>query len=302
MLRFVVRRLLLLVPILVGLSILVFVWIRALPGRARAGAPRRAGDPAGGRAGPAPVRARQARSTCSTGATSTRPSHGDLGTSIVIAPAGDRRAQSSASRRRSSSPRGDVLRDHARHPARLPRRQAVRTGVRPREPRRLAGRRLDPDLLPALAAQVHLRGAAAAGCRASAARTCCIDTPHPTNFYVLDGIVTGDWAPSWDALKHLILPAIALGSIPLAIVARITRAAVLDVLNEDYVRTAAPRDSHRAIVDSRHVLRNAMLPVSTIIGLQTGLLLSGAVLTETVFASRAWASWLATRSSTATTR
>ena len=65
-----------------------------------------------------------------------------------------------------------------------------------------------------------------------------IDLEHPTNFYVLDAILTRNWEALWDALQHLILPAIALGTIPLAIIARITRAAVLDVQNEDYVRTA----------------------------------------------------------------
>ena len=88
------------------------------------------------------------------------------------------------------------------------------------------------------------------------------------------------------------LPAVALGSIPLAVVARITRAAVLDVQNEDYVRTARAKGLPPLVVDSRHVLRNALLPVATIIGLQTGLLLSGAVLTETVFAFPGMGSWL----------
>jgi peptide/nickel transport system permease protein len=115
---------------------------------------------------------------------------------------------------------------------------------------------------------------------------------HPTNLYVLDAIVNGDPGALWDAIKHLILPAVALGSIPLAIVARITRAAVLDVQNEDYVRTARAKGLAPLIVDSRHVLRNALLPVSTIIGLQTGLLLSGAVLTETIFAWPGIGSWL----------
>ncbi len=119
-----------------------------------------------------------------------------------------------------------------------------------------------------------------------------LDAKHPTNFYVLDGLVTGNWTAMWDAIKHLVLPAIALGSIPLAIVARITRAAVLDVQNEDYVRTARAKGMAPLVVDSRHVLRNALLPVSTIIGLQTGLLLSGAVLTETVFAWPGVGSWL----------
>ena len=89
------------------------------------------------------------------------------------------------------------------------------------------------------------------------------------------------------------MPAIALGSIPLAIIARITRAAVLDVQNEDYVRTARAKGLAPRVVDRRHVLRNAMLPVSTIIGLQTGLLLSGAILTETVFSIPGIGTWLA---------
>jgi len=116
--------------------------------------------------------------------------------------------------------------------------------------------------------------------------------PHPTNFYILDAILNGDAGALWDTIKHLILPAIALGSIPLAIVTRITRASVLDVQNEDYVRTARAKGLAPHTVDSRHVMRNALLPVVTIIGLQTGLLLSGAVLTETVFAWPGIGSWL----------
>jgi peptide/nickel transport system permease protein len=115
---------------------------------------------------------------------------------------------------------------------------------------------------------------------------------HPTNFYALDAVVERDWSTLWDVIKHLILPAVALGSIPLAVVTRITRAAVLDVQNEDYVRTARAKGLPPHTVDSRHVLRNALLPISTIIGLQTGLLLSGAVLTETVFAFPGMGSWL----------
>ena len=115
---------------------------------------------------------------------------------------------------------------------------------------------------------------------------------HPTNFYILDSIITGNWAAFWDAIRHLILPAIALGTIPLAIITRITRAAVLDVQNEDYVRTARAKGVAPRTVDSRHILRNAMLPIATIIGLQMGLLLSGAVLTETVFAWPGIGTWL----------
>ena len=119
-----------------------------------------------------------------------------------------------------------------------------------------------------------------------------IEAEHPTNFYILDAIITRDWATLWDVIKHLILPAIALASIPFAIVARITRAAVLDVQNEDYVRTARAKGLAPRVVDSRHVFRNALLPISTIVGLQVGLLLSGAVLTETVFAWPGMGSWL----------
>jgi len=119
-----------------------------------------------------------------------------------------------------------------------------------------------------------------------------LETKHPTNFYVLDALIERDWHALGDVLKHLILPAIALGSIPLAIIARITRAAVLDVQNEDYVRTARSKGLAPRLVDRRHVLRNAMLPITTIIGLQTGLLLSGAVLTETVFQIPGVGRWL----------
>jgi peptide/nickel transport system permease protein len=111
-----------------------------------------------------------------------------------------------------------------------------------------------------------------------------IAATHITNFYVLDGLLTREWDAAWDAVLHLVLPAIALGTIPLAIIVRITRASVLDVVNEDYVRTANAKGLANSTVRRRHIIRNALLPVSTTIGLQTGLLLSGAVLTETVFA------------------
>ena len=129
-----------------------------------------------------------------------------------------------------------------------------------------------------------------------------IDAEHPTGFYVLDGIITGNWNAAWDAFLHLILPAIALGSIPLAIIARVTRASTLDVQNEDYVRTARAKGLAPGTIDRRHVLRNALLPVTTIIGLQVGILLGGAVLTETVFAWPGNGAGSRRRSSTTTTR
>jgi peptide/nickel transport system permease protein len=118
------------------------------------------------------------------------------------------------------------------------------------------------------------------------------DIPHPTNFYLLDAILAGDPAAVVDVLRHMVLPAIALGTIPLAIIARITRAATLDVLGEDYVRTARAKGLDPRVVDRRHVLKNAMLPVVTVVGLQTGLLLTGAVLTETIFAWPGLGQWM----------
>lgn len=119
-----------------------------------------------------------------------------------------------------------------------------------------------------------------------------IDATHITNFYVLDGLLTREWDASLNALTHLVLPGVALGCIPLAIIVRMTRASVIDVLNEDYVRTARAKGLARGLITRRHVLRNAMLPVTTTIGLQTGALLAGAVLTESVFAFNGIGSYL----------
>lgn len=118
----------------------------------------------------------------------------------------------------------------------------------------------------------------------SGRQTVGIDATHITNMYVLDGIITREWDAAWDAFKHLILPTIALASIPFAIIFRITRAAVIDVMDEDYVRTARSKGLHSRTIRTRHVMRNALIPVVTIVGLQIGALLAGAVLTEKVFA------------------
>ncbi|WP_059011924.1 ABC transporter permease [Streptomyces specialis] len=115
-------------------------------------------------------------------------------------------------------------------------------------------------------------------------RSTGIDATEVTGFSVLDGLLTGEWDASLDAVEHLILPGVALASIPLAVIVRITRAGVLEVLTEDYVRTAESKGLRQRVVRGRHVLRNALLPVVTTVGLLTGSLLSGAVLTESVFA------------------
>jgi peptide/nickel transport system permease protein len=104
-----------------------------------------------------------------------------------------------------------------------------------------------------------------------------------SNMYIVNGILGFDWSTAWDATRHMILPAIALGTISMAIIARMTRSSMLEVLGQDYVRTAKAKGlKHRKVV-LKHAWRNALLPVVTIIGLQFGLILSGAVLTETVF-------------------
>jgi peptide/nickel transport system permease protein len=113
-----------------------------------------------------------------------------------------------------------------------------------------------------------------------------------TNFMLVDALLAGRANVFVDALRHLVLPAIALGSIPLAIITRITRASVLDVANEDYVRTARAKGLTERRVDGRHIMRNAWLPVTTVIGLQVGSLLAGAVITETVFGWNGVGKWV----------
>jgi peptide/nickel transport system permease protein len=119
-----------------------------------------------------------------------------------------------------------------------------------------------------------------------------LDIQSVTGFMLVDTLLAGRPDAFLDALKHLILPAIALGSIPLAIITRITRASVLDVANEDYVRTARAKGLTERRVDDRHIMRNAWLPVVTVIGLQVGGLLEGAVITETIFAWTGVGRWV----------
>lgn len=104
-----------------------------------------------------------------------------------------------------------------------------------------------------------------------------------TGVYTIDTLITLNFPAFWDVLKHLILPAVALGTIPMAVVTRMTRSSMLEVMNEDYVRTARAKGVAPWRVVFRHALRNAMLPTVTVIGLQFGLLMGGAILTETIF-------------------
>lgn len=290
MLRFVVRRLFLLIPILIGLSLLVFFWIRALPGspaeallgeRATPESIAQARDQYG-LDDPLYVQYWRYVKTIGTG---------DFGTSIathrpITQELGERfpaTIELALSAMLIASLMGIPLGFFAakRH-----------GGVFDHSSLFLS---LIGVSIPIFFLAILLKWLFAVnlGWLPSVGRQdVLIDAEHPTNFYVLDGIVTGNWNAAWDAVKHLILPALALATIPLAIVARITRASVLDVQNEDYVRTARAKGLPPRTVDRHHVLRNAMLPVTTIIGLQVGLLLSGAILTETVFAFPGLGSWL----------
>lgn len=104
-----------------------------------------------------------------------------------------------------------------------------------------------------------------------------------SNFEMLNGLLQWDWDLVVDAARHMILPALAVGTIPLAIIARMTRSSLLDVLGQDYVRTARAKGFRELVVVRRHALRSALLPVVTVTGLSLGSLFGGAILTETVF-------------------
>ena len=118
------------------------------------------------------------------------------------------------------------------------------------------------------------------------------DYDTPTGFMLVDSLLSGEPGAFADALRHLMLPAVVLGTIPLAVIARMTRSSMLEVLSEDYVRTARAKGLSPFRVVGLHALRNALIPVVTVIGLMTGTLLAGAVLTETIFSWPGVGKWL----------
>lgn len=118
------------------------------------------------------------------------------------------------------------------------------------------------------------------------------DIEPKTGFMLIDTLLSDEQSSFLDAVRHLILPAIVLGTIPLAVIARMTRSAMLEVLREDYVRTARAKGLSPARVVFVHALRNALIPVLTVFGLQVGTLLAGAVLTETIFSWPGIGKWL----------
>ncbi len=118
------------------------------------------------------------------------------------------------------------------------------------------------------------------------------DIAPVTGFMLVDSLLASDKGAFRSALSHLVLPAIALGTIPLAVIARMTRSSMLEVLREDYVRTARAKGASTFRVVGIHALRNALIPVVTTIGLQVGTLLAGAILTETIFSWPGIGKWL----------
>ena len=118
------------------------------------------------------------------------------------------------------------------------------------------------------------------------------DLPPVTGFMLIDSLLSGEEGAFKSAVSHLILPSIALGTIPLAVIARMTRSSMLEVLREDYVRTARAKGLSRLRVVGIHAFRNALIPVITVIGLQVGTLLAGAILTETIFSWPGIGKWL----------
>ena len=116
--------------------------------------------------------------------------------------------------------------------------------------------------------------------------------PEVTGLFLIDSLLAGDLAAFADTLHHLILPGITLGTVPAAVIVRMTRSSVLEVIREDYVRTAWAKGLPERVVVLRHALRNASIPVLTVISLQFGYLLGGAVLTETIFAWPGIGRWL----------
>ena len=118
------------------------------------------------------------------------------------------------------------------------------------------------------------------------------DIPARTGFMLIDTWLSGEAGAFKSALRHLVLPAIVLGTVPLAVIARMTRSSMLEVLREDYVRTARAKGLSPARVVFVHALRNALVPVVTVMGLLTGTLLGGAVLTETIFSWPGIGKWL----------
>ena len=118
------------------------------------------------------------------------------------------------------------------------------------------------------------------------------DIEHITGLYLIDSLLVKDYEAFWDALKHLILPAVALGTIPMAIIARMTRSSMIEVMKEEYIKTARAKGCSRFQVVAIHALRNALMPVVTIIGLMFGSLFAGSILTETTFSWPGIGKWL----------
>ena len=171
------------------------------------------------------------------------------------------------------------------------RRGQARLDLRPSADGRLADRLLDADLLVGAALDHLLLRQPALDAGLGPDRVLYFFEPV-TGFMLIDSLLSGEEGAFASALRHLVLPAIVLGTVPLAVIARQTRSAMLEVLSEDYVRTARAKGLPPLRVVGLHALRNALIPVITVIGLQVGMLFSGAILTETIFAWPGIGKWL----------
>lgn len=118
------------------------------------------------------------------------------------------------------------------------------------------------------------------------------DIDEVTGFYLIDSILMQDYEAFWDVCKHLVLPAFALGTIPMAIIARMTRASMIEVMKEDYIRTAKAKGCTKRQIVLIHALKNALMPIVTVIGLMLGTLFAGSILTETTFSWPGIGKWL----------
>jgi ABC-type dipeptide/oligopeptide/nickel transport system permease component len=119
-----------------------------------------------------------------------------------------------------------------------------------------------------------------------------VDLEIVTRLYLVDAVLSGNWPAFRNAAWHLVMPAFTLSTIPMAIIARITRSSMLEVLRQDYIRTARAKGLPPRTVHFKHALKNALIPVITVIGLQFGILMGGAILTETIFAWPGIGSWI----------
>ncbi len=292
MLAYFLRRIALTIPTFLALMFLTFVAIRLVPG-----------DPVEvrmGEHGMSPERLAYFRHELGLDQPVWRQfldyvwrlAHGDFGVSLVDAAEGADRVPDLVSGDAGTVVLRDAVCDCDRRAGRRDRGGQARRLLRSGADDDIAVRLFDADLLVGPAAH-HVRLGEARLLPVSG-RIDLINYSfdQPTGFMTIDALLSDQPGAFLDALRHLILPAIVLGTVPLAVIARMTRSSMLEVLSEDYVRTARAKGLSPARVIGVHALRNALLPVVTVIGLSVSSLMAGAVLTETIFSWPGVGHWL----------